>query len=200
MGSVSGSSSRLLAADANTRVYFSPTANFNGNISDAITFRAWDRSSGSNGSLADTTTNGGTTAFSASTDTAGISVVSVNDAPVSTSDTATAVEAGGTSNSTLGTNPTGNVLTNDTDVDSGDTKTVTGVSAGVQVSAAGSVAVLVNGIYGSINIAADGTYSYTVDNSIQPYKRYAPAVKRSPTSSLTPCVTPLVSPARRRSQ
>ncbi|MGB8437385.1 MAG: DUF4347 domain-containing protein, partial [Burkholderiales bacterium] len=84
-GSVAAS--RLLAADANTRIYFRPNANFNGTISDAITFRAWDQTSGANGGTANTSTNGGTTAFSMATDTASIVVVSVNDAPVGTNRT-----------------------------------------------------------------------------------------------------------------
>ena len=94
-----------------------------------------------------------------------VNITAVNDAPVAVADTATAVEAGGTSNGTAGTNPTGNVLANDTDVDAGDTKEVIGVSAGVQASAAGNVASSVTGSFGIINIAADGSYSYTVDNS-----------------------------------
>ncbi len=94
-----------------------------------------------------------------------INLTNVNEGPSAVSDTATAIEAGGTANGTAGTNPTGNVLTNDTDVDTGDTKTVTGVSAGVQASAAGSVASAVTGSFGSINIAADGSYTYTVDNN-----------------------------------
>ncbi len=94
-----------------------------------------------------------------------ISLQNVNEAPIAISNTATAIEAGGTSNGTAGTNPTSNVLTNDTDVDAADTKTVVGVSAGVQASAAGSVASAVNGSFGSINIAADGSYTYTVDNN-----------------------------------
>ncbi len=80
-------------------------------------------------------------------------------------DTATAVEAGGVSNGTTGTNPTGNVLTNDTDVDAGDSKTVSGVVAGPSASAVGSVGSNVTGTYGSISIAADGSYTYTVNNS-----------------------------------
>ncbi len=107
------------------------------------------------------------------TDTAGatidqtvnIAVADVNETPVSVFDTATAVEAGGTSNGTVGTNPSGNVLTNDSDVDTGDTKTVTGVAAGTVGSASGSVASSVAGSFGSINIAANGAYTYTVDNS-----------------------------------
>ena len=91
-----------------------------------------------------------------------------NDNPVAVVDNDIAVEAGGVSNGTSGTNPSGNVLTNDTDVDSGangETKAVTGVAAGVAGSASGSVASNVTGTYGSITIAANGSYTYTVDNS-----------------------------------
>ena len=111
------------------------------------------------------TTNGGTTAFSSAVDTITVNVTSVNDAPIAASDTATAVEAGGTNNGTAGTNPTGNVLTNDTDVDAGDTRTVTGVAAGTVASASANVATNVTGSFGSINIAANGSYTYTVDNN-----------------------------------
>ncbi|MFM7115145.1 MAG: DUF4347 domain-containing protein, partial [Planctomycetota bacterium] len=89
----------------------------------------------------------------------------INTAPTAVADSATAVEAGGVSNGTAGTNPNGNVLTNDTDADSGDTKTVTGVAAGVVGSASGNVGSSVTGTYGTINIAANGAYTYTVDNS-----------------------------------
>jgi VCBS repeat-containing protein len=94
-----------------------------------------------------------------------VSVTDVNETPTAVADTATAIEAGGVSNGTAGTNPTGNVLTNDTDVDAGDIKTVSGVLAGVQASAAANVGSAVTGTYGSINIAADGTYTYNVDNN-----------------------------------
>ncbi len=50
-----------------------------------------------------------------------------NDNPVGVNDTVDATEAGGIANGTAGVNPTGNVLTNDTDVDSvanGETKSV----------------------------------------------------------------------------
>ncbi|UTW59413.1 DUF4347 domain-containing protein [Kordiimonas sp. SCSIO 12603] len=72
------SASRLLSSTALVR--FVPGENYSG--SATITFRAWDQSSGSNGSTADTTTNGGATAFSAAADTASIAVAAVNDAPV----------------------------------------------------------------------------------------------------------------------
>ena len=60
------------------------TPTYNGTLANAITFRAWDQTSGSNGTLADTSTNGGTTAFSTATDTASLVVTAVNDAPVNT--------------------------------------------------------------------------------------------------------------------
>ncbi|HEX8524521.1 MAG TPA: choice-of-anchor C family protein [Tepidisphaeraceae bacterium] len=55
LGAVSSTNARLLAADASTRLYFRPTADYNGSIPAAITFRAWDRTSGAAGATADTT-------------------------------------------------------------------------------------------------------------------------------------------------
>ena len=83
---VSSAASLLLAADSNTRVYFKPTANFNGTVSDALTFRAWDQSTGTAGTTANTTTNGSTTAFSSATDTVSVAVAAVNDAPTVSSE------------------------------------------------------------------------------------------------------------------
>ena len=40
LGAVAGNNARLLAADANTRLYFQPNANYNGTQASAITFRA----------------------------------------------------------------------------------------------------------------------------------------------------------------
>ncbi len=135
-----------------------------------LTFKAWDQTSGTPSTsgtprFADSGTGGGTTAYSTTEATAQVVVTSINDAISAGSDTATAVEAGGVANGTAGTNPTGNVLGNDSDVDTSDTMTVTGVAAGVQASAAGSVNTTVTGTYGSITIADDGTYTYTVDNN-----------------------------------
>ncbi|WP_354635627.1 DUF4347 domain-containing protein [Planktothricoides raciborskii] len=81
LGAVSDTSARLLAADANTRIYFQPNPNYSGTIPNAITFRAWDSFSYLNGSTADTSTNGNISAFSTATDTADITVTAVNDAP-----------------------------------------------------------------------------------------------------------------------
>ncbi len=84
LGSVSNANARLLASDA--RIYFQPNANFNGTLASALTFRAWDQTSGSNGALADTSVNGDVTAFSSMTDVASLVVSAVNDVPVITSD------------------------------------------------------------------------------------------------------------------
>jgi len=70
LGSVADASALLLAADVDTRLYFEPNTNFNGSITDAITLRAWDQTSGTAGTQVDTSVNGDTTAFSSATDTA----------------------------------------------------------------------------------------------------------------------------------
>ena len=51
----------------------------------------------------------------------------------------------------------GNVLANDTDVDAGDTQTVTAVNG-----AAGNVGVTVAGTYGTLTLNANGSYTYTL--------------------------------------
>ena len=66
VGAVSEASALLLAANADTRLYFQPNADFNGTVTNAISFLAWDQTSGTNGGIADVTTNGGSTAFSSS--------------------------------------------------------------------------------------------------------------------------------------
>src|SRR5690606_27238212 len=62
-------SARLLLADASTRLYFQPAADWHGSVAPALTLRAWDGSSGSNGGTADLsnagTSTGAGTAFSA---------------------------------------------------------------------------------------------------------------------------------------
>ena len=81
VGSLSDASALVLNADSNTRLYFEPNANYNGTINDAITFRAWDQTVGANGSVQDASTNGGTTAYSSATETADLTINSINDAP-----------------------------------------------------------------------------------------------------------------------
>ena len=70
---------RLLSADTDNRIRFSPMEDFHGFIS--IHFRAWDQTSGTDGGTADTSINGKNTAFSSHADSARIFVLPVNDAP-----------------------------------------------------------------------------------------------------------------------
>jgi hypothetical protein len=59
---------------ADTRLYFQPNGSFSGSITDAISFKAWDQSTGSAGNKVDTSSSGGTSAFSLDTDMASIAV------------------------------------------------------------------------------------------------------------------------------
>ena len=68
VGAVSSASSLLLADNASTRLYFAPAANYNGSSTSALTLRGWDQTSGAAGTKVDTSTNGGSTAFSSATD------------------------------------------------------------------------------------------------------------------------------------
>ncbi len=74
LGPVADANARLLAADANTRLYFQANPAFTGQLADAIAFRAWDQTSGSNGATASTTITGGASAFSSAIETASIAV------------------------------------------------------------------------------------------------------------------------------
>ncbi|MDP3483566.1 MAG: Ig-like domain-containing protein [Sulfuricella sp.] len=85
------------------------------------------------------------TAGATSTAQVTMTVTGVNDAPVTTADTATVQED-------LIVSATGNVLNNDTDVDQGTALSV--ADAGLRT-----------GSYGSLTLAADGTYSYALDNA-----------------------------------
>ena len=90
-----------------------------------------------------------------------VAVANVNDAPSATADTAIAVEAGGIANATAGTNPTGNLLTNDSDPDTGDTITVTALNGATVTDTTFTKA----GNFGTLVVTrATGAYSYTVNN------------------------------------
>src|SRR5262249_39397698 len=84
-----------------------------------------------------------------------ITITGTNDAPVATADTGAVKEAGvqdGGNTAEPGIPAvSGNVLTNDTDLDTGHTLSVTPVSA--------------TGPYGSATIGSDAAYTYTLDNT-----------------------------------
>jgi VCBS repeat-containing protein len=87
---------------------------------------------------------------------------SSNTAPTAVADTANATEKGGVNNGTAGAPATGNVLTNDTDPDAGDTKTVTAINFG---ATAGALGTALTGARGTLLIDATGAFTYTVNES-----------------------------------
>ena len=101
-----------------------------------------------------------------------ITIQGQNDNPVAGDDLGiSATEAGGTNNGTAGVNPSGNVLTNDNDVDTvanGETETVQGVASGDQGSTVISTGVGGAGIagsFGTLTVNANGSFNYVVNNA-----------------------------------
>src|SRR4029077_16297685 len=97
-----------------------------------------------------------------------ITINGADDAPVAFNDIGSATEAGGTNNGTPGTNATGNVLTNDTDVDNTNASLVvsairTGTEGGSGKS--GTVGAARSGAHGTLTLNANGSYTYVVNNS-----------------------------------
>ncbi|WP_433735999.1 VCBS domain-containing protein [Pseudomonas putida] len=105
-----------------------------------------------------------------STATLTITIRGTNDNPLAVDDSTVAVEAGGTANATPGINPSGNVLSNDTDVDANDGKFVTGIRTGSEAAGGTFTGVIapqtLNGLYGTLTISINGTYSYAVNNNL----------------------------------
>ena len=146
----------IAAADI-TNLVFRPAANENGDDYDSFTFSVNDG-----------------TVDSASPYTMTVNVTAVNDAPVADNETG-AVNEDATLDVSDGTS---DLLYGDTDVDSGDTLTITtyshtsatdessgAVSSGNGNSGtAGSSAVI--GYYGTLTLAADGTYTYAADQNV----------------------------------
>jgi VCBS repeat-containing protein len=85
-----------------------------------------------------------------------------NRAPTAVADTGGATEKGGVNNGSGGVVASGNVLTNDTDPDSGDTKTVTAIRFGTTT---GTIGTALNGTYGSLTVSATGAYTYTLNET-----------------------------------
>jgi hypothetical protein len=108
----------------------------------SIGYRAWDQSAGAAGDKANTNTNGGSSAFSAATDTATLAVASLNDAP-------TLVTA----------SPTLNPLTEKQTTNSGQTvDSFTGAAIGDVDSGA------VKGIAINATVNGSGIWQYSLDD------------------------------------
>jgi len=144
-----------VALSVSTLVRFNPVLDYNG-TPPALSFRALDNTfagsfSSSTGSVVttDSSVNGGTTPISSASNTLNIVVNPINDAPIAVAD----VDSGNEGNETVASVPvTGNVLTNDTDVDS-------------LQSAFTATAQVVVGTYGTLTLLADGSYSYVIDDA-----------------------------------
>ncbi|WP_221989768.1 DUF4082 domain-containing protein, partial [Rhizobium laguerreae] len=85
-----------------------------------------------------------------------------NTTPTAVADAGDATEKGGVANGSGGVVASGNVLTNDTDADAGDTKAVTAIRFG---ATSGTLGTALNGTYGSLVLSASGVYSYAVNES-----------------------------------
>ena len=140
-----------------------PPADYNGSFDLTVTAEVTDYAAdSSNITVTDTTT---------ATEIIPITITPVNDAPVAVADTNgsdTVTEEGVNPGDTAfpgDPDAAGNVLDNDTDVDSGDSKTVVGVAAGDTGSAvSGNVGVAIAGMYGTLTLTDDGAWSYALDN------------------------------------
>ena len=96
-----------------------------------------------------------------------VKVTDVNETPVAVADTVTVTE----SEESETTGNDGNLLTNDTDVDAGDGKTVSAISlSGVSTPTVGAWIDLPDG--GRIRINADGTYDFDADGDFETLGAY----------------------------
>jgi hypothetical protein len=79
-GTISETSALVVYADNSTRLYYKPDNGVSGTVNDAITIKAWDRTSGeTNGTISVNTTTG--SSFSVDTDDVEITVADINYAP-----------------------------------------------------------------------------------------------------------------------
>ncbi len=151
LGTVSNSSARLLPGDATARIRFVPNADFNGQTGTTL-FRAWDRTSGAAGGLADVSVNGGASAFSVGVSGSTMQVLGVYDAPTALSNNTTlAAVAENTANPPGATIDT---LFGATFSDAADE--VVGGTGGTHAQAFAGVAITNN----SANAATDGQWQW----------------------------------------
>ncbi|RDD66465.1 hypothetical protein DU478_08410, partial [Thalassococcus profundi] len=93
-----------------------------------------------------------------------ITITGTNDAPVAVADT----NAEDSVVEDVDATAMGNVLVNDTDVDTGDILTVVGVAAGdtgLDLTEAATVGAAITGTYGTLTIGEDGEYTYALDDT-----------------------------------
>ena len=108
--------------------------------------------------------HGGT---SSATATIAVKGSSAPERPIGVNDAGSATEKGGTNNNTGGTNGGGNVLDNDTDIDTAHASlVVSAVRTGTEAAGSGipgTLGAALVGAHGSLTLNADGTYTYVVN-------------------------------------
>jgi len=159
LSGVSASVGRLIG-EVGGRVYFQPNAGYAGTVTAGLTLRAWDMTAGTSGGTADVTMTGGTTAFSAASDTVSVSITPLNDAPVLTvpasvgahEDTLVSLTGISVSDADAGSGPVTVTLTAASGLLSGTT------AGAVTVSGSGTGSVSLTGTVADINafIASSG--------------------------------------------
>ena len=166
-GTVTEATSRLLdgtlTGNDTQKIRFVPTLNYNG--SATITFRAWDKSTGTSGNTVNTSTgNGGTTAYSTVTDTASITISAVNDKPALT--TPTAISLTDTSaTDAFTTNQTGTLSATDVEGTTLSYGITDGTTGGVTVGST-TYDVSKTGTYGTLHLlSTTGAYVYVPNAS-----------------------------------
>jgi VCBS repeat-containing protein len=141
------SDSHALLLNTNYFVRFVPFADYNGNIPQALIFRAWDHTSGTAGTYADASVNGGSTAFSSETKPVSFNISPLNDPAVISGTTSGAVTEDATPNTATGD-------LNSTDVDG---------TADAWQTVATATATASN--YGTYTLDATGHWVYTLNNA-----------------------------------
>ena len=81
VGNVSDSAARVLYADSESRLMFTPATNFNGTISDVLTFKAWGRTNAYANGEGNVVTTASVIDFSTLSDIVSIEIASRDDAP-----------------------------------------------------------------------------------------------------------------------
>jgi VCBS repeat-containing protein len=119
------------------------------------------------GSASDTFTINATDGALSTGQTFTVNVSGTNDTPIGVDDTGNASESGGVGNGSGGADASGDVLANDSDADTGSSFTVSSVRTGdVEGSGTGgTLGTILAGQYGFLTLDADGTYTYTVDET-----------------------------------
>ena len=159
------SDSNAILIPANSRLYFQPSADASGTISDAITFHAWDQTAGQAGSQYNITANGGTggtTAFSTAADTVAVEIGDPgNQPPVAGAD---AIDITGNSNLAAAI---ASSLTGNDSAFGGATFAISGASRGGDTGTVIDGAIAITGAFGTLVLFPQANASGITLGSIQ---------------------------------